>query len=213
MNRLGGGGEPDPADLAAAFDCLYIEFGSAAERDLFELLQKQIQASADLDAALEAAFGVRLSDLEDAPGFPGMPGPGMGMTGGLDLPQSISLGPVSGDRGQAILTMEDGATDTADLLAINGRWYLRLPDDLLGSEMGSGDEMQMMLEMMRPMFEGLATVTRRAAERVRGGEFATVDDFKAAFDAEMQRAMQSMFGGLMGSPSGQMPPGMNPPNR
>lgn len=219
MNRLGGDGEPEPADLAAAFDCLYIEFGSTADRELFELFQELIHASVDLDAALEAAFGVRLSDLEhgatsgsQTPGFPGMAGPGMGMTAGLDLPESISLGPVSGDRGQAILTMGDGSTETADLLEINGRWYLRPPDDLLGSGMGSEDAagMQMMLKMMRPMFGALATATRRAAERVRGGEFATVDEFKAAFDAEMQGVMQNMFGGFMGGSPGQMPPGMNP---
>ncbi|MHC4446838.1 MAG: hypothetical protein ACYSXF_03410 [Planctomycetota bacterium] len=228
LNRLAGETEPDAADFAAAFDYLYFEFGSAAEREVFEIFRDMMMAAMELDSALQAALGVSLSDLEDAPaaggqtpGFPGMPGPGMGAMGmgmgdGLDLPTSITLGPVSGDRGQAILTMEDGSTETVELLAINDRWYMQLPEDVLGEEMGGGageGETEMMVEMMRAMFGGFTTAMNRAAERVRGGEFASADEFKAAFDAEMQQAMQGMFGGMMGGPPGQMPPGMGAPNR
>lgn len=229
LSGLAQGHHPEFSDVATAIGYVYPDFSSVAERELFGLIKEAIATLAELDAAMQGAFGTSLFDVAEGlmsseapagtPGIPGMPGmPGLGGMGGFGAddfprPASIELESVSGSRGEALLTMEDGSTETLELVQADGLWYFRLPESVQ-EQMSGGGDMAMMMQMVKPMAGQILGIVRQLTTRVRGGEFVTVAEFNTALDVEMQTFMEGFFGSMMegGMPPG-MPPGMGDRNR
>ncbi len=213
------------AQIATVLDYVHVRLDDRMGREGFALARDVLGAGAELDSALLEAFGKGLIDLAgefeppaDAPGVPPGPIPDFGSFSPAEMrPSSIDLGEVSGDRGEIIVTMQDGSTEPAGIVQVNGRWFIASAEEEASPGGPSPEEVgkvMAMLQMFKPVIEQGLDLCRRLAQRTRGGEFAALEDFKQAFASEFQTIVQEAMSGMgLPFPMPGAPPASPPPGR
>lgn len=165
---------------AAAFDVMR----SSQNAPFLEVLRSMATAMEPLRVAMISKFGS--ADVLDAAASTGM-----------SAPRSARL--VSQEAESAVIEVDtpQGAAK-ANLVKVDGRWYLDFDSFLDGMAPGQGAMMASTLPMLSAVSKVMQGVATDMSTRIGAGEFATAEEAMAAFQAEVAKAMQSAAGGMGG---------------
>lgn len=167
------------ASLSSASDLF--AFDNAEQQQLFGALLPVFDASIGLEMACQEHLGQSLSAA--------MPGGGMMETSGTDFAALSTMTAadlrvtINGDR--ATVTIPGATGDPLELVNRDGTWLIDLSGQL-GPQMESAgpQALQMMQAMLPMMTQSMTSLT----QRVRAGEFSSIDQVAQAL-------MQGMMGG------------------
>jgi predicted nucleic acid-binding Zn-ribbon protein len=202
---------------------LQFEFDSVRQRGMINQGRALARNLLNLNAALKQQFNTSLADMinqaaasSGTAGSPSMP---------FQMPDLNSLDEEMGEArledvtetgATLVVASKDGQEERVPLANIDGRWFIRITTDDL-SEMSKGfedgmsasseemtpEQMEMMMAMFQPVLQQANQLLARMIKRLEGGEFASVEEFRAAVEAEVQKLMPQMAPQMPGTP--QMP--------
>ena len=202
LNRIASSPKPQISDLARTIDLMAIDTQNDQAVQFITAMRAAFNGFAEIDAALQNQFGQGLSAV---------PGAGM-MTSqfnqvGNNLPTSAELQSSSENSAQAKATMPDGSTETIMMRKIDGQWFMEPTSDTKQNLTGAGGQnaemAEQMMKGMTQMFEKVGEVMSSFAQRVRNGEFNSLQQVGQA----LQQTLQQMSGGMGGPSGGGMPSG------
>ncbi len=132
-----------------------------------------------LEDAIQEQFGTSMSDAA------GPSGTSMGSSFDLNaINEGLALGKVSEDRGEIIVGAGD--RQPIELIRVNGKWYF---DGTAMFQMAAAQAAQMGLDGAT-FLDTMSGAMNGVAQRVRAGEFASMQDAMTAMIMAMQQAMQ-----------------------
>ena len=217
---LGAGADSPEALLAAInqadslesmtnlfLELTYVKFRNSAERELYSIMATSARASLKLEQALQERFGTGLMELGQAAW-----GGGADMFGGQQAgfgfdgaqAQDARLGDVAGDNG-TILVTSGGQTDRIPIIRVNGRWYLDGTTASGAPAMGGEGAQEMQAaaaQMIKTVMQESIGNLNDLTNRIRAGEFASIDQVQEALAAFAQQMQQKFMDQGAGSPFG-----------
>ena len=192
------------------------EFDSVRQRGMINQGRALARNVLNLNAALKQQFNTTLADMVNqaiassgSAGSPAMP---------FEMPDLNSLDEEMGEArledvtetsATLVVVSKDGEEERVPLANIDGRWFIRITAEDLG-EMSKGveqgieqgmdataeemtpEQLDMMMAMFQPVLQQANQVLSRMIKRLQAGEFATVEEFRAAAEAEVKQMMPQM---------------------
>ncbi|MFG0327287.1 MAG: hypothetical protein ACF8SC_08505 [Phycisphaerales bacterium JB037] len=167
------------ASLSSASDLF--AFDTPEQQQLFTAMLPMMDALIGLEMACQEQFGEGLSGAMGGGGMVGAEGPDFAALSTMtaaDLQVTIN-----GDRATA--TLPDASGDPLELVNRNGAWLIDMSGQL-GPQLEAADPQA--LQMMQAMLPMMTQSFTRLTQRVRAGEFGSIDEVAEAL-------MQGMMGG------------------
>jgi hypothetical protein len=182
VELMRGSGDDDMDAALRVMDAIHTP--SATSRKMVAGMRSVMEPMAAFMNAVTDAFGPEA--LEQMQGGPGM-------SSMAPTYEDIEVTERTDEKVVVQFTEDDGTPTTLDLVKIGDQWFI--DGDSMVATMSEEEigMMELAAAMVSGMFGGLT-------ERIKSGEFATMEEFEQAM-------MQEMMGGMGGGPEGMPPPG------